>query len=696
MRQIATLLTAGLLGLTAACEVNAQDMGLKWFRDFGSTRDSEFGTRIHTDEAGNVYTTGAVGDMVNFNRRGTTPVVSGFPGNVGDAFVTKHDPEGNLLWVRTMGGTSSERGNDITTDREGNVYIIGTFNGTANFDPGGAGAGSLTTSGGSDIFVVKFNGVGVFQWVKGFGGTGTDNASGIRVDTAGNIYITGGFSDQVTFGSTTLTASGALYAFAAKLNSQGNALWAHDFGVGGPRGTEHSGTALDLDQDANVYVTGYFAETVDFNPSATVTNNIVSGGGTDGFVLKLNTNGDYVWASSMPGPGTGRPLSIRTDGLGNVYVAGWFSDSMDVNPSGTRAMLQAGGVWDGFVAKYDVNGIFSWAFKLGGVMQEQVLDVTTDRSGNVYVAGYYDGTVDFDPDPVKTALRTSVKSWDIFAARYTPAGALVWVKTAGGEGDPGGSSASDVGQGIAVDTGYNVYVTGYYQGTVDFDPGPDTAAFTTAGRTDVYIWKLRCPLTETSMTVSDLCSSAYEWNGVQYTQSGVYTQAFYLGEGCDSIATLDLTLGEAVVRPVITVDQQTLRVRAGYASYQWIRNDTAINGATDSIFVVDKNGNYRVTVSNTYACTDTSDPYNVTNVSVSGPAAGSRILVIPNPTRSKVYITGARPERVSVTTLDGREVVSRQHTAEVYVGDLPGGIYIVTVYGEQGVVLLREKLMKLD
>lgn len=697
MKRIVILLTAGLLSLSAFNEAISQDVGLKWLRDFGSTRDSEFGTRIHTDEAGNVYTTGAVGDMVNFNRQGATPIVSGFPGNVGDAFITKHDANGNLLWVRTMGGTGSERGNDVITDKDGNVYIIGTFNGTANFDPGGAGTGSLTTAGGTDIFVAKFNSTGVFQWVKGFGGSGSDGASGIRVDTSGNIYITGYFSGQVNFGNITLTAQGVLYAFVAKLDKQGDAAWAHEFGVTGPRGTEHKGVALDLDQDANVYVTGTFTETVDFNPSGTVTNNLVSGGGTDGFVLKLSKNGDYVWARSMSGIGSGTPLAIRVDGLGNLYVAGWFTDSMDVNPNGTKTMLKARGGWDGFVTKYDVSGNFTWAFTIGNTLSEQVLDVTTDRDGNVYVTGYYEGTVDFDPDLINTVSYTSVKSWDIFVARYTPGGALVWVKVAGGAGDPGASSSSDVGQGIAVDTAYNVYVTGYYQGTVDFDPEPlDTVNFTTAGRTDVYIWKLRCPLTESSMKVTELCSSAYDWNGVQYTQSGIYTQSFDLGEGCDSVVTLDLTLGEAIIKPLIRVNQQTLMVASGYASYQWFLNGVAMPGETDSTLQVSSNGNYRVAVTNRFACTDTADTYVVNNVSVKGVSYGKEIRMLPNPASSKVYITGAQPQLVLVSTLDGRVVINKQQTSEILVGDLPGGMYIITVYGEHGAILLKEKLIKVN
>ena len=340
-----------------------------------------------------------------------------------------------------------------------------------------------------------------------------------------------------------------------------------------------------------------------------------------------------------------------------------------------------------------------WGFPIGGRDPSQALGVHTDRAGNVYVTGYYDDIVDFDPDPIISELRESVMGPDIFVARYTPAGGLVWVKTAGGSGDdlgPGTWAPGDVGQGVSVDTGFNVYVTGYYQGTVDFDPGPDSAKFTTAGRTDVFIWKLRCPMTESATVVTELCSSAYEWNGVVYTESGTYTHDFYLGEGCDSVATLDLTLGEAVEKPEIHVDEYTLSVRSGYASYQWLFNDTVINGATDSILVVDKNGNYSVVVSNTYNCTDTSRPYMVNNVSIAGVQAYGLVKMIPNPARTRIYITGVHPRQVVVATLDGRQVLTGADNAALFIGDLPGGMYVVSVYGDQGVVLLREKLLKLD
>ncbi len=699
MRKATILFMMGLLGLVVPEGVTAQDVGLKWFRDFGSARDSEYGLGIHTDEAGFVYTTGYVGDMVDFNRQGTTPVVSGYPSNSGDAFITKHRPDGDLVWVRNMVGASSEKGNDVTTDRDGNVYVTGSFRGTTNFNPGGIPAVSFTAVGGSDMFVTKYNSNGVFQWVKVFGNDGEDEGSDIITDSAGNVYITGYFANEVSFGNITLNTPGVLYALVAKLDTHGDVIWAHGFGVGGPRGTQHSGNAITLDEQENVYVIGDFTETVDFNPAPTVTDNLTSAGGTDVFILKLTKNGDYVWARSMEGPTSGTGLDIRADGLGNLYAVGWFTDSMNVNPSGTRTMLRTnalGAGWNGFLAKYDVNGIYSWGFPIGGTQSTQALGVATDQSGNVYVTGYYDGTVDFNPDPVNTAFQVSVKSWDIFVARYSPAGDFVWVKTAGGEGDPGAPSASDVGQSVAVDTGYNVYVTGFYQGTVDFDPGPDTADFTTAGRTDVFIWKLRCPMTESATVISELCSSSYEWNGVEYTESGTYTHDFYLGEGCDSVATLDLTLGEAIERPMIGVDEYTLSVRSGYASYQWLFNDTVINGATDSILTVNKNGNYAVVVSNSYNCTDTSAVYMVNNVSVAGVQVYGTAKVIPNPARTRVYITGVHPRQVVVATLDGRQVIASTDNAELYIGDLPGGIYIISVYGDEGAVLLREKLMKLD
>src|SRR5690606_29905918 len=158
MRKIATLFLMSTVGLLPADEVKAQDVGLKWVRDFGSAKDSEFGLKIHTDKAGYIYTTGFVGDMVDFNRQGNVPVIAGYPSNSGDAFVTKHNTDGDLIWVRTMVGPSSERGNGVTTDKDGNVYVVGNFFGTTTFNPGGgAQVHSIATKGSSDMFITKYD-----------------------------------------------------------------------------------------------------------------------------------------------------------------------------------------------------------------------------------------------------------------------------------------------------------------------------------------------------------------------------------------------------------------------------------------------------------------------------------------------------------------------------------------------------------
>ncbi len=322
---------------------------------------------------------------------------------------------------------------------------------------------------------------GDFAFAAGIGGTFGDSGSAIATDGLGNVYTTGSFEGTVDFdpGAATfnLTSAGGADIFVSKLDSAGNFVWAKALGGNDFDG----GSGISLDGLGNVYTTGYFPGTADFDPGAG-TFNLTSAGGTDIFVSKLDSSGNFVWAKALGGTGFDRGRGISLDGLGNVYTTGYFPGTADFDPGAGTFNLTSAGSTDIFVSKLDSSGNFVWAMALGGTGQDLGNGIAIDGLGNVYTTGFFNGTADFDPG-AGTFNLTSFGDSDIFVSKLDSAGNFVWAKALGGTGQ-------DFGNGIAIDGLGNVYTTGFFNGTVDFDPGAGTFNLTSAGGADIFVSKL--------------------------------------------------------------------------------------------------------------------------------------------------------------------------------------------------------------
>jgi len=252
--------------------------------------------------------------------------------------------------------------------------------------------------------------------------------------------------------------------------------WAKSIG-----GTSYDdGYDVVLDGSRNVYTTGSFSGTVDFDPGAGEYE-LTSAGAYDIFISKFDTNGNFVWARSMGGTGSDDGYAIALDGSGNAYITGIFHDTADFDPGvGTYNLISAG-QGDIFISKLDTNGNFVWAKSIGGETFDDIgLDIVLDGNGNVYSTGEFYDTADFDPG-VGTYTLTSIGG-DIFISKLDTDGNFVWAKDIGGAG-------SQTGTAIVVDGGGNVYSTGSFYGTADFDPGPGTYNLTSAEE-NIFISKL--------------------------------------------------------------------------------------------------------------------------------------------------------------------------------------------------------------
>ena len=398
-------------------------------------------------------------------------------------------PTATLAWTPTtpqvsasaFGGTSTENGNAIAVDAAGNMYTTGYFQNTADFDPG-IGISNLTSASlnGNDVFVSKLDSSGNFVWAKRLGGTSTDTGNAIAVDASGNVYTTGYFKGIADFdpgiGTSDLTAVGNQDVFVSKLDSSGNFVWAKSFGAG----SDDDATGVAVDASGNVYTTGTFRSTVDFDPGAGISN--LTAVQPDVFVSKLDSSGNFVWAKSFGGTSTDNGNAIAIDASGNVYTTGYFYVTADFDPGAGIENLTSTGLQDVFVSKLDSSGNFVWAKRLGGTNTDNGNAIAVDASGNVYTAGYFHETADFDPGAGIENL-TSAGGMDGFVSKLDSSGDFVWAKSFGG-------TSTEFGRAVAVDAAGNVYTTGPFNVTADFDPGAGTSNLTSAGVADGFVSKL--------------------------------------------------------------------------------------------------------------------------------------------------------------------------------------------------------------
>ena len=383
-------------------------------------------------------------------------------------------------WANRIGGTNADAGYDIATDASGNVYVVGEYQGTADFDPG-AGTVNLTSAGNIDLFFSKYSSTGTYLWAKSLGSTNADYCRSVVVDGSGNIYITGAFSGTIDFdpgaGTNSLTSSGQGDIYFAKYDASGNHVWAYKIGNSG----NEFGWNIGIDGSSNVYLSGVFQGTTDFDPGAGTASLTSNGSPNDIFFAKYSSTGGYLWANRIGGTTADYARDMAVDAAGNVYITGEFQGTVDFDPGAGTANLIPAGFFEVYFAKYSTAGAYVWAKNIGGANGDIGYGIAVDGTGSIYITGYFETTADFDPG-AGTANLTVGGSNDIFVAKYTSAGNYVWANKIGGIG-------SDLGYNIAFDASSNVYITGSFASTADFDPGAGTANLTSTGPSDVFIAK---------------------------------------------------------------------------------------------------------------------------------------------------------------------------------------------------------------
>lgn len=482
VREIAAIFLLLSVGFLYAPTLSAQT--LDWaIRAGGSGNDTPVDTAV--DEAGNSYTTGWIRSAATFGASGPNATTLTSVGNQ-DIFIAKYDSASNLIWAKRAGGANFDEGRGIAIDNSGNSYITGTINGTATFGQGEANETTLTSAGGSDIFIAKYDNAGMLVWARRAGGTAIGEAGrGIAVSGSGAVFVTGPLEGSVTFGpgqpnQVVLTSIGLLDIFIAKYDNNGSLLWAKR--AGGALADEGQGIKSDV--SGNVYVTGWFRDTATFGAGTVNETALVSAGDMDVFLAKYDNNGLLLWARQAGGTGSDGSYAITIDAVNGIYLTGAFNDTATFGAGelNQTSVTTAGG-YDIFVARYESTGQLDWVAAAGGAGTDIGRGIANNSSGGIYVTGYFADLTTFGLGEPNETLLTSLGDADIFLAKYDSTGQFLWSTRSGGIG-------FDLGQGVGTDATGDCYTVGAFNGSATFGSGePNETTLSSVGDRDIFIAK---------------------------------------------------------------------------------------------------------------------------------------------------------------------------------------------------------------
>lgn len=658
-----------------------------------------------------------------------------------------HSQSPSLDWALTIGGNGNERNVRHVYSPDGHLYVVGQFSDTIDVDPG-MGLTELRSEG-QDYFVLKLDTAGQLVWAGQITARSSDinglTVSGLSIGPDGALLLSGTFQDTLDAhpgsGIMLLTAPPSVSsAFLIKVSPIGTLTWAK-----ATRGEVLPAIQQShvVGTDGSVYWAGTYQDTVDLDPGVGTAQRVAASTANGLFVSKLTANGDLVWTYAFDSISTGIS-AIARDQDDHVYVAGTFADSTDWDLGPGNAPLTSEGGFDGFVAKLNRDGQFQWAKSFRSSEDLIVFGITVGLAGDVFMAGQFRGAFDADPGPDTVALALPTQAnLSTFIVKLSDDGSFRWAKRFEG---PSPNSPRH----ILTDEAEQVYLTGFYVGVVDVDPGPDTAILDTGssgsylvcldeagellwhrsvnqavvptesanlslddqfhlyvsgsfrdtfqvdssppilaqGGSDEFLMRLGLCRPTADTLIAQSCESSYQAPiGAILTSSGNYLDVIPNAGGCDSLITIELTLDslQAAVDQAVTSDGAPLLFTSTTGSaYQWVdcnQQFAAIAGATSPTWVPSMAGDYAVVITSSSGCMDTSQCLPVLSVGLSAVSSG-QVRAFPNPSEGVVWIqsdVGWKGADCSLHDAQGRMLWQRQGVSgEAFAVDMsayPSGLY---------------------
>ncbi|MFY0674643.1 MAG: T9SS type A sorting domain-containing protein [Bacteroidia bacterium] len=376
-------------------------------------------------------------------------------------------------------GTGYSEAYGISEDGQGYIYSFGGFSDSIDLDPGSSV--DLHYSKRSAAFIQKFDSNGTFIWAKALNGKERVYLYFIKTDAAGNIYIAGAITARTDLDpgpdSFYHEPNGSTDGFILKLNSDGEFQWVYT--IDAPMADYVR--AVNVDNDGSVYAAGIFERSFDADNSSEEAI-LETKGRHDVYLMQLNDKGEFNWAISFGSDFDEDVAAIEIDQVGDIYLIGQFQNKVDFDPDNDEYIIQSKGGADAYISKFDNEGDLIWAEGIGGTANEAGLGLNHDDNGNVYLCGYFNDTVDFD-NSTSVQKFAAVGNDDVFAMKLDYAGNFVWASTFGGP-------RRDRAIALSLDYNKNVHLTGFFEDTIDFDPGTGVNEISSNGDDDIFIQKL--------------------------------------------------------------------------------------------------------------------------------------------------------------------------------------------------------------
>ena len=728
----------------------AQNTIFKWAKGIQGN-NVKSSNDIKVDAAGNVFIVGTFKGVADFDTDTTMSNLTS-AGN-DDIFIAKYTNNGNLIWCKRIGGANQDAAVKMALDSTGNIYITGYFNGTVDFNPN-AGVNSLTATGGRNTFVCKLDDNGNYIWAKKFSNS-YNQAFSLDCDANGNTFITGEFLQTVDFdpGAAILNLTGQGFAsdiFIVKLDNQGNLIWVKAI-VGD---NNEFSTDIKVDENGNVYSCGTFYGTADFDPSAANFNlSSTNSNTTDMFIIKLDLNGNFQWAKSFGDSLDDTGYRLAVDVIGNVHCVGWFYGTINFDQGSSNFSISTDqGNRNGFILKLNANGNFVWANGIIGFGEIVMSDLTLDSLSNIYITGNLIYTADFDFSAATYELYSDGGP-DLFIAKYDANGMFHFANNVGGT-DPFGY-VSAVGNAIALDNNQNIFVTGGFTGTIDFDPSANISNLTSQlpNVNDIMLIKHGPCINSSSFQSLTFCpGNSITVGNNTYSLAGIYTDTLVNSIGCDSIINTNITLyptydstqtiylcaGDSILIEGNYIDSTSIYVQniidtngcnnsiASYVNvyqpvntnvtinnsnlvanyptlagvtYQWLNcnnNYSPLTGETNQNFTPIANGSYAVIIDNSN-CHDTSACYDFVTVDVPNIYDDPGILLYPNPVKDLLIFSFQNNQSnyssISLYNLNGEIIFTSNFIkGQIDMSQLASGIYVLSYRNSEGV--FHHKIIK--
>lgn len=375
-------------------------------------------------------------------------------------------------WIYSAGSVKEDEVLDICSDQSGNIISAGYFSGPINF-----GNGQILNShslGTADIFISKSNSNGQVLWSVSAGGYGSDRATDVTVDANGNIYITGFYYGNATFGNISVSSvNSSQDVFIAKIDANGNFIWVKSFGGN----LAEWGNAINTDKSGNIILTGQFQGTSNFN-GTTVTsahNPILNFASFDVFTAKLDPSGNIIWLKTGSSKFDDRGLDLVTDKNRNIYVCGQFSDTITFNQTHNNYIKNAT-----FIIKYDSLGNEIWCKKAAGVFSIPY-SLALDNNDNLYVTGDFQGTLTYFGN--SSSFINGVNAKKTFLIKTNSNGDFIW-----GKSESSNNFISS--KKVAIDNQQNPYILGEFGCTLsEYSNLTSPALFNSIGFQDFFLTK---------------------------------------------------------------------------------------------------------------------------------------------------------------------------------------------------------------